>query len=99
MALAERVVLIRQIEQMRGSAVICYLTSMRPNVNAQMAEDAVRVFFDHLLALPFPNRPETIDLFLFSSGGDSMVPWRFGALFRPFSPPLIAFFSLSAPTP
>ena len=52
MGLVERLNLIRDIERMRGSTVICYLTSLRPNIPAQMAEDAVRVFADHLLSLP-----------------------------------------------
>ena len=85
MALPDRIALIRQIEQMRGSAVICYLTSLRPNVDAQMGDDAVRVFVDHLLSLPFPNRPEKIDLFICSNGGSSMVPWRLVPLFREFA--------------
>jgi hypothetical protein len=85
MAMPERMALIHRIEQMRGSAVICYLTSLRPGVDAKMAEDAVRVFLDHLLALPFPNRPEKIDLFLCSNGGDTTVPWRLVPLFREFA--------------
>jgi hypothetical protein len=85
MALPDRIALIREIERMRGSAVICYLTSLRPNVDAQMADDAVRVFIDHLLALPSPKRPEKIDLFLCSNGGSSMVPWRLVPLFREFA--------------
>ena len=85
MGLTERVALILEIERMRGSAVICYLTSLRPNVDAMMAQDAVLVFIDHLLALPFPNRPERIDLFLCSNGGDQMVPWRLVPLIRTFA--------------
>ena len=85
MGMPERMALIRRIEQMRGSAVICYLTSLRPNTDAKMAEDAVRVFLDHLLALPFPDRPEKIDLFLCSNGGDTTVPWRLVPLFREFA--------------
>jgi len=76
--------LIRKLEELRQSKVICYLTSLRPGVPAQMAEDAVRVFFDHLLA--FQSRPvERLDIFLVSNGGVSTVPWRFVALFREFS--------------
>ena len=85
MSLPERVAIIKAIEKMRGSTVICYLTSLRQNVKAQMAEDAIRVFCDHLLALPFSPRPEKIDLFLCSNGGQSTVPWRLVPLFRTFA--------------
>lgn len=101
MALADRLALIREIEQVRGSAVICYLTSLRPNVNAQMGEDVVRVIIDHLLALPFPDRPEKLDLFLCSTGGASMVPWRLVPLFRTFANcfnVLIPFYAYSTAT-
>jgi hypothetical protein len=76
----DRLNLIKQIEETRGSQVICYLTSVRPNVSAQMSDDAVRVFFDHLLLLP--TRPvEKLDIYLCSNGGP--VPYR-GGLCRYF---------------
>ena len=101
MSLDSRLALIRRIEQMRGSAVICYLTSIRPGVSAQMAEDVVRVFCDHLLALPFENRPGKLDLFICSNGGQSTVPWRLVPLFRTFSEKfgvLVPFHAYSAAT-
>jgi hypothetical protein len=82
--MTERVELIKKIEVIRGSRVICYLTSLRPNVNASMASDAVRVMADHLNALDV--RPvEKLDIFLASNGGSGTVPWRLTALFREFS--------------
>src|SRR5207245_1573237 len=64
--------------------VICFLTSLRPNVSSQIAEDSVRVFFDHLALLPA--RPvEKLDIFLCSNGGSGTVPWRLVSLFREFS--------------
>jgi membrane-bound ClpP family serine protease len=49
-----------------------------------MSEDAVRVFFDHLLLLP--TRPvEKLDVFLCSNGGSAAVPWRFVSLFREYA--------------
>jgi hypothetical protein len=84
MAFADRLPLIKKIEDLRGSKVICYLTSLRPNVSAQMAEDAVRVFFDHLATLP--NRKiDKLDIFLCSNGGSGTVPWRLVSLFREFA--------------
>lgn len=63
MAVVERRAIIERIEKLRGSNVVCFLTSLRPNVGGVIADDAVRVFFDHLLLLP--KRPvEQLDLFL-----------------------------------
>jgi len=76
--------LIQKLEELRNSTVFCYLTSLRPGVPAQMAEDQVRVLFDHLLRLP--ERPvKKLDVFLCSNGGSGTVPWRLVSLFREFS--------------
>jgi len=84
MAVDQRRALIRRIEEIRGSSVMCFLTSLRPNVPGQIGEDAVRVFFDHLGHLP--ERPvDRLDLFLCSNGGAGTVPWRLVSLFREFS--------------
>src|SRR5229473_808570 len=84
MAFADRVPIIKRIEDLRQSTVICYLTSVRPNLAAQMTEDAVRVFFDQMLLLP--HRPvKKLDVFLCSNGGSGTVPWRLVALFREFA--------------
>lgn len=83
MALENRIALIKRIEEIRGSTVICYLTSLRPNISSQISQDAVRVFFDHLMQLP--SRPvDKLDIFLCSNGGDGTVPWRLVALFREY---------------
>lgn len=84
MAYENRLETIKEIEELRGSKVLCYLTSVRPNMGAQMADDAVRVIFDHLLLLP--ERPiEKLDIFLCSNGGSGVVPWRLVSLFREFA--------------
>jgi len=76
--------LIVELEKRRQSSVICYLTSVRPGIPAQMADDQVRVLFDHLLRLP--ERPvNKLDVFLCSNGGSGTVPWRLASLFREFS--------------
>ena len=76
--------LIKRIEEIRGSKVICFLTSLRPNVPSQISDDSVRVFFDHLLLLE--KRPvKKLDIFLCSNGGSGTVPWRLVSLFREFS--------------
>lgn len=84
MAFENRIPLIKKIQDLRGSTVICYLTSLRPNAPAQMADDSVRVVFDHLLRLQ--KRPiEKLDIFLVSNGGSGTVPWRLVSVFREFS--------------
>jgi hypothetical protein len=84
MPLQERVKLIEKIEAIRGSKVICFLTSLRQNVPGMIADDMVRKFFDQLILLP--NRPiPKLDIFLCSNGGSSTVPWRLVALLREFS--------------
>src|SRR6266536_6142232 len=84
MPYADRLSLISEIERLRNSKVVCYLTSIRPNSVAQMADDAVREIFDHLLLLP--SRPvPLLDIFLCSNGGSGTVPWRLTRLFREFA--------------
>jgi len=84
MGLQERAALIKRIEGIRGSSMICFLTSLRQNVAGIIADDSVRVFFDHLLLLP--SRPvEKLDIFLCSNGGSGTVPWRLVSLFREFT--------------
>lgn len=84
MAFADRIKIIKEIENLRESKVICYLTSIRPNVNAQISDDAVRVMFDQMLLLP--ERPvKKLDIFLCSNGGAGTVPWRLISLFREYA--------------
>ena len=83
MGVKRRLQLIKRIEKIRGSYVICFLTTLRQGVPGQIAEDAVRIMFDHLMAEK-GNVPK-IDLFLCSNGGASTVPWRLAALFREYT--------------
>lgn len=76
--------LIKKIEEIRGSTVMCFLTSIRENVVSVIADDSVRVFFDHLLLLPSRPVPK-LDLFLCSNGGSGTVPWRLVSLFREYA--------------
>lgn len=66
--------LIQQIEGLRQSRVITYLTSDRQGpINARVAMDIIPVISKHLQTI---RKTENIDLFLYSAGGDTMVPWR-----------------------
>src|SRR5207245_709873 len=79
----QRIPIIKKIEDLRQSKVVCYLTSIRPNLSAAMMEDAVRVMFDHMLKLP--KDLKKLDIFLCSNGGSGTVPWRLISLFREYA--------------
>lgn len=74
--------LIQKIEKLRGSKVLTYITSDRPGpVNAKIAKDIIPVFSKQLRKI---GRVEKIDLFLYSSGGDPLVPWRLVSMIREY---------------
>ncbi|MCD6233193.1 hypothetical protein J7J81_02320, partial [bacterium] len=74
--------LIQQIEANRGSKVITYLTSDRKGpVNARIAMDIIPVISQQLHQI---GKTEEIDLFLYSTGGDTMVPWRLVSMIREY---------------
>ena len=81
MSKSKRLQLIKRIEKARKSRVICYLTSTRQNIEAEMAMDATRKIFEHLQGA----KGEKIDLLLVSNGGDGIVPWRLVTLIREFT--------------
>lgn len=85
MARAERLELIRSIEEARGTKVISYVTSTRPNMEVQMAMDCVRRVYEHLRAIDTPQDETNIDLFLHSNGGDGTVPWKLVTLIREYA--------------
>jgi len=74
--------LIRKIEQRRNSRVITYLTSDRKGpINARIAMDIIPVISNQLRKI---GKTENIDLFLYSTGGDTMVPWRLVSMIREY---------------
>jgi len=79
----ERIDLIREIEQERGSKVFTYITSTRQNLEASIAMDVIRIFYEHLRQLPKGDNTK-IDLFLVSNGGDGTAPWRLVTLIREY---------------
>lgn len=88
MARTDRITLIRQIEAMRGSKVICCLTSDRettaPWVPADgiIAKDFIPVFFEHLAAF---RECEKVDVFIFTKGGDTLAAFGLSCLVREFA--------------
>jgi hypothetical protein len=73
--------LIKQIQDIRGSKVIAYITGDRQPIGAIISEDAVRPLYDQLLSI---GKNKRIDLILYSRGGDVGVPWRIVSMFREF---------------
>jgi len=78
----DRKQLIQQIEGLRKSRVIAYLTSDRQGpFNARIAMDVIPFVSKQLRAI---GKAENIDLFLYSTGGDTMVPWRLVSMIREY---------------
>ncbi|MEK7124506.1 MAG: hypothetical protein AAB877_02380 [Patescibacteria group bacterium] len=74
--------IIRKIEGLRGSKVITYLTSDRPGpVNARIAGDVIPIISNQLRQI---GKTQNIDLFLYSTGGDTLVPWRLVSMIREY---------------
>ncbi|MCL6560472.1 MAG: hypothetical protein K6U74_17100 [Firmicutes bacterium] len=83
MARQQRIDLIRQISELRGSSVLCYITGDRENVNTRIAPDVTQVFYRHLEMF---GECRQIDLFLYTRGGDVLTPWRLVHLIREYTP-------------
>lgn len=75
----KRLQIIRRIELSRNSRVIAYITADRRNLGAQLAEDVVPLFFEHLQRI---GETERIDLFLYTRGGYTLAPNRLVHLLR-----------------
>ncbi|PJA63077.1 MAG: hypothetical protein CO161_02975 [Candidatus Portnoybacteria bacterium CG_4_9_14_3_um_filter_44_9] len=74
--------LIKQIEDLRKSRVITYLTSDRQGpMNARVAMDIIPVISKQLRKI---GKTDKIDFFLYSAGGDTMVPWRLVSMMREY---------------
>jgi hypothetical protein len=76
--------IIADLERARGTHIICYVTSTRPGLDGQMAMDVIPVLYRHLRLIKSSREATKIDLFIHSSGGDGVVPWRIVSLFREF---------------
>jgi hypothetical protein len=81
MGRAERKELISKIEAARGSRVVCYLTSDRPNADAKVSKDVLPLLFDHLRSI---GERKQIDVLLFTTGGDTLAAFGFVRLVREF---------------
>jgi hypothetical protein len=102
MSKTERIDLIKKIEEERGTKVLTYVTSTRPNLEVQMALDMIRKIYEHLKIIEEDKIGKIdIDLLLVSNGGDGTVPWRLVTLIREYAKKfsvLIPFRAFSAAT-
>lgn len=73
MSRADRKALIEEIQALRDSKVLTYITGDRAPAPAQIGDDAVRPMYEHLRQL---GHVERLDLFIYSRGGAIDVPWR-----------------------
>jgi len=73
MTKAERIELLKAVEAARQSVVIAYVTADRGLAHAPIAEEVLRIAYDHARELSSEKKP--LDLFLYSRGGDMMLPW------------------------
>lgn len=82
MARAERLDLIQQIEAAReGNKLFCFVTGDRRNHETKIAMDILPFFYEHLFDF---GHMSSIDLFLYTSGGDSVAGWGLVNLLREF---------------
>ncbi|MBV6449320.1 MAG: hypothetical protein MHPDNHAH_00030 [Anaerolineales bacterium] len=79
-----RIKLLKSIQKKRNSKVITYITSDREGLSASIAGDVVSILHEHILAIK-PDKRDKLDLFIYSRGGDSDVPWAIVSMFREYS--------------
>jgi hypothetical protein len=77
----ERIKLIEQLQKIRNSSVICYITGDRERFNTKIGDDVVSIFYRHLELM---NYRDNIDLFLYTRGGDMITPIRLVKLIRSY---------------
>src|SRR6266404_4100684 len=82
MASEQRKALIAALEQLRGSRVICCITSNRVNAPGMVAKDFIPIFYNHLRTF---NDLKRVDLFIFTTGGDTLAAFGISRLLREFT--------------
>ena len=76
---------IRNIQDVRASRVICFITSDRPGLSANMGmmhADALRHIYDLARATWAKEKRKKLDIFIYTRGGDSDVPWALMSMLR-----------------
>jgi hypothetical protein len=76
-----RLAIYKKVEKLRKSRVVAFVTGDRANMQAQINQDCVDLFSDHLDGL-FP--ATRISLILYTLGGNTMSAWNIVNTFRMF---------------
>lgn len=63
--------------------MICCVTSDRTNAPGVIAKDFIRIFYNHLRSL---GKVKRVDVFIFTSGGDTLAAFGISRLLREFAP-------------
>lgn len=71
--------IIKEIEKIRGSKVITYITSDRPGIISMIDPADIREIFDHLHSA---GKDSKVDLYIYSRGGNSITAWALVNLIR-----------------
>lgn len=77
----DRVALYEQLEQQRSSKLLVYITGDRRGLEAQIAEDVLDLFLEHLDAIGSVRK---ISLYLYTRGGHTLAAWSIANLIRQF---------------
>jgi hypothetical protein len=82
---AERRKLISELQAKRGGRLcLSYITSTRQGHEIQIADDVLRLLYEHLEAGAEAAK-KGVDLFLHSNGGSGTTPWRIVNLIREYT--------------
>lgn len=78
---ADRLHLYKQLETKRNSKLLVYITSTRPGLETQIANDVLPKFSEHLDSIGDTTK---ISLYLYTNGGDTLTAWSLVNLIRSF---------------
>lgn len=84
MGYEERQNLITNLESLRNSRVITFVTGDRPVAPTVIADDCLRPLYDHLLSISQQGKLQNIDLLLYTRGGHVEPPWKIVTKIRKF---------------
>lgn len=76
-----RIPLVKEIEKLRGSSVICYVTGDRRQLETQISPEIIDLFIEHLDAI---GPTQKLSLILHTNGGDTSAAWRLVNLLHTF---------------
>src|SRR6059036_2761917 len=78
---SSRVEYYKQLEQVRGSKVLLYVTGDRRQLETQIGKEVLDFFVHHLDLI---DHAKKITLYLYTNGGDVIAAWSIANLIRQF---------------